>query len=1000
MIYYDLPAIFYDQKSKIIELGGGHTPSLKNIGAINCDVRSGENIDFVADFNEPLPIQSNEFDGVFSKFLIEHLSWRCVKQFIAEVYRILKPNGTAVFVSPNTEAQMKWVLNQEEWNEDSSCILYGSQDYPENSHKNSLSPNYAMKLFQDAGYVNIKIFPFGELRTDMIIECSKPEQIKEPVLSRKELFDKHYFNGGGKVGGYAHEGYWDYPCHHITFNKIMELKPESVLEVGCAKGFILKRIQDAGIPAEGMEISHHCYLTRAANGITEWDLCKTPWPYKDKQFDLCCHPDTIIHTKNGLIKISEIKIGDEVLTHTGEYHKVKKTMKRQYNGELIKIKPYCFSFPVLITPEHPVYAQKVEYKEQKWKRLRHLLKKPNWIESKELKKHDLVNFSFPKNIVDVEFLDMKEIEQPLIFNKYNEVLKLRENGKSYYKIKTKTGVAVKTSQQWVTKAKYPRGCWLVKNNMWFSSSVSENGFPIRTLVNEDFCRFVGYYLADGCTNVKSSHTCFVFGKNEDEYAQDVERIVKNLWGLDCRIKNTLNSITVEIDSVALSKLIVNFINKDNKKSLDKKIPHWMLLLPHYKQKQILIGLIRGDGCINKSGYTFCSSSLDMIGSVQLLCLRLNMVASIGVRSKNKITFIKDHFANSQTSYSLRIQGKSMLEVESSLENIKGIRKTENINRSFNFSWIEDYTASLPIKKVEKIPYNGYVYNLEVEKDNSYSTISFVVHNCTSTAVLEHIPEAFIDAIAKEMNRVSKRGLHGIDFGENDDGFDKTHCLLKSKNWWGSKLPPTQIVVDKEEMEQDGLPLYQHLPIGDNKLKLNIGCYTIMFHHGWVNIDVLPLQDFANKNGYKFCQMDMKSKLMFDDNSVDLIYSSHFLEHLDYADGEEFLKEAHRILKPHGTMRLILPDLRELMVKYFDKELWDLDEINDGSAGCDHDAGKFWKLLFEGHKSAYDFEAVFNVANKIGFTGIFHKSFRSGHPQILKETLDTLPCLSLYVELVK
>src|SRR5258706_6437358 len=52
------------------------------------------------------------------------------------------------------------------------------------------------------------------------------------VQQHAHPFDRDYFNGGAKVGGYAHEGYWDYPVHWTPFRKVMELKPESVLEIG------------------------------------------------------------------------------------------------------------------------------------------------------------------------------------------------------------------------------------------------------------------------------------------------------------------------------------------------------------------------------------------------------------------------------------------------------------------------------------------------------------------------------------------------------------------------------------------------------------------------------------------------------------------------------------------------------------------------------------------------------------------------------------------------
>jgi SAM-dependent methyltransferase len=46
-----------------------------------------------------------------------------------------------------------------------------------------------------------------------------------------------------------------------------------------------------------------------------------------------------------------------------------------------------------------------------------------------------------------------------------------------------------------------------------------------------------------------------------------------------------------------------------------------------------------------------------------------------------------------------------------------------------------------------------------------------------------------------------------------------------------------------------------------------------------------------------------------DKSVDVVYSSHMLEHLDRREALAFLREALRVLKPGGMIRLALPDLK-------------------------------------------------------------------------------------------
>jgi hypothetical protein len=53
-------------------------------------------------------------------------------------------------------------------------------------------------------------------------------------------------------------------------------------------------------------------------------------------------------------------------------------------------------------------------------------------------------------------------------------------------------------------------------------------------------------------------------------------------------------------------------------------------------------------------------------------------------------------------------------------------------------WLSDFKYNNPKRKLyslinswKSLNYSGAVYNLEVDEDHSYSTTSFVIHNCTS-----------------------------------------------------------------------------------------------------------------------------------------------------------------------------------------------------------------------------------------------------------------------------
>ena len=52
-----------------------------------------------------------------------------------------------------------------------------------------------------------------------------------------------------------------------------------------------------------------------------------------------------------------------------------------------------------------------------------------------------------------------------------------------------------------------------------------------------------------------------------------------------------------------------------------------------------------------------------------------------------------------------------------------------------------------------------------------------------------------------------------------------------------------------------------------------------------------------------------------DESVEVLYSSHMLEHLDRLEVRSFLREAHRVLARSGIIRIGVPDLSKLVAQY-------------------------------------------------------------------------------------
>lgn len=90
--------------------------------------------------------------------------------------------------------------------------------------------------------------------------------------------------------------------------------------------------------------------------------------------------------------------------------------------------------------------------------------------------------------------------------------------------------------------------------------------------------------------------------------------------------------------------------------------------------------------------------------------------------------------------------------------------------------------------------------------------------------------------------------------------------------------------------------------------INLACGPVFIDSPvWANFD------FVAASGVQ--QADLLGRLPLSDNSTQLVYSSHFLEHIPKPQVADFLSECLRVLKPGGVLRLVLPDLQNMARTY-------------------------------------------------------------------------------------
>jgi predicted SAM-dependent methyltransferase len=190
------------------------------------------------------------------------------------------------------------------------------------------------------------------------------------------------------------------------------------------------------------------------------------------------------------------------------------------------------------------------------------------------------------------------------------------------------------------------------------------------------------------------------------------------------------------------------------------------------------------------------------------------------------------------------------------------------------------------------------------------------------------------------------------------------------------------------------------------MKLNLGCGA-QVPDGWLNVDYslgarfmkIPFFRAFNRK-MKLFKLDWNKKIYIHDltkkfpwgeSSVDIVYSSHTLEHFPKETGRFFLEECHRVLRQNGIIRIVVPDLRYEVLEYTEGRINADDFLKNLFVLSGRSKNKFKAFLspfFEfPHKCMYDNARLIEILNEIGFETSTRLAFDSNIEEIEQVELE-------------
>jgi UDP-glucose 6-dehydrogenase len=382
----------------------------------------------------------------------------------------------------------------------------------------------------------------------------------------------------------------------------------------------------------------------------------------------CVPPGTLVETARGPVPIEEVICGDDVLSHDGRYHIVTETFARPYKGDVITLVAEGFkAFPVQVTPEHPVYSS-------------------------------------------------ARVTEGLVRRRANGHLALmtnREPAGFVAACELQEGDMLVTPM--LAEARTPDLAMHLERNHIGRPSPAAGEVPF----DSDLMYFFGLYLAEGSTWKKEIKLSFHV--REHHLAEDVRRICLSKFHVKTRF--TLKAGDNGMFTRSTSALLARWLRSTFGTHSHTKCPPWdWLLLPAMYLRMLLRGMWYGDGSNSCERFCWATVSPRMFHFMHLAMLRLGIAHTTKVYDPR---VGRDGTPHRQAYFILVGNPR---EYQAMNELVPYLRMTPT-TKGKRTIWSEGNEVLSTIRRIDRMPYDGPVYNLEVAEANSYMLTAGVVHNC-------------------------------------------------------------------------------------------------------------------------------------------------------------------------------------------------------------------------------------------------------------------------------
>jgi predicted SAM-dependent methyltransferase len=153
------------------------------------------------------------------------------------------------------------------------------------------------------------------------------------------------------------------------------------------------------------------------------------------------------------------------------------------------------------------------------------------------------------------------------------------------------------------------------------------------------------------------------------------------------------------------------------------------------------------------------------------------------------------------------------------------------------------------------------------------------------------------------------------------------------------------------------------------LMIEVGAGDRQGRNGWLTLDTMDGCDIY---------WDLREGLPFPDASVSRIYSSHFLEHLNFGEGQFFLAECQRVLMEGGEFSICVPNARIYLEAYIRRQAPEGKDFFGHFPAYNHsthiDYVNYIAYMDGHHKYMFDEDNLLHRLNTCGLTEVSLRDF--------------------------